>query len=147
MNDELKNFWNDEKRILKAEEEIKKERINLNNNNSKKEEKIKIEKTILNFNNNENNHEDNKISEKYFPKVLLIFFGSFILLTSFNFGVGLIISFIAFGILWLYCGISVLTSDFKKENNKTIWIILLIFIPVVALLYPDLRKIQTKQKG
>lgn len=141
MNNDLKNFWNDEKRILKAQEEIKKEKINLNfNNNSKIEEKIKNENTILNFSNN----EENKINEKYFPKVLLILFGSFILLTALDFGVGLIISFIAFGILWLYCGISVLTSDFKKENNKTIWIILLIFIPITAFLYPDLRKIQTK---
>lgn len=144
MNDDLKNFWNDEKRILKAQEEIEKEKINLNFNNSlKKEEKVKNENTILNFNNN----EENKINEKYFPKVLLILFGSFILLTALDFGVGLIISFITFGILWLYCGISVLTSDFKKENNKTIWIILLIFIPITAFLYPDLKKIQTKQKG
>lgn len=141
MNDDLKNFWNDEKRILKANEEIKKEKINLNfNNNSKKEEKIKNENTILNFGNN----EENKINEKYFPKVLLILFVSFITITALNFEIGLIISFIAFGILWLYCGISVLTSDFKKENNKTIWIILLIFIPITAFLYPDLKKIQTK---
>lgn len=44
--------------------------------------------------------------------------------------------------IWLYSLMSIIKNDFKKENQKTIWIILIIFIPFSALLYPDFRKIQ-----
>lgn len=49
---------------------------------------------------------------------------------------------INFGMIWLYSLISIIKNDFKKENQKLIWIILIIFLPFTAYLYPDFRKVQ-----
>ena len=43
---------------------------------------------------------------------------------------------------WLYALISVIKNDFKKNENKMIWIILIIFVPFSAFLYPDFKEIQ-----
>lgn len=54
--------------------------------------------------------------------------------------------FIFFGIfvlLWLYSFFSTLTSEFKNNTNKIVWILLLIFLPISALIYPFIGKQQT----
>ena len=48
-----------------------------------------------------------------------------------------------FGILiWLYSFFSVLTNNFTESNNKIVWILLLIFLPITAILYPFIGKKQ-----
>lgn len=52
------------------------------------------------------------------------------------------------GILfWIYSFFSVLTNDFEDSNNKIVWILLLIFLPVAAVLYPFIGRRQLKDKG
>ncbi len=38
--------------------------------------------------------------------------------------------------LWLYSFLSVLMNEFKNSINKVIWILVLIFLPISAILYP-----------
>jgi cation transport ATPase len=48
-----------------------------------------------------------------------------------------IIALFLFGIFWIVSLISAITSEFKKPSDKTMWILLLIFIaPLGAILYP-----------
>lgn len=47
--------------------------------------------------------------------------------------------------LWIYAIISVLMNEFKNNTNKIIWIIVLIFLPVSAVLYPFIGKSQIKR--
>lgn len=61
IDEELKNYWNDEKRVKKAEKEILKEELNFNDKKINIKEKNKIikenilnEENILNINNLEN---------------------------------------------------------------------------------------------
>ena len=113
----------------------------LRNNSIKDTNKSKI----ININHNYYPEE-----EKYTPKILIflilleiilfsldLFFGTFIFT---------ILIFINFGLLWLYSLISIIKNDFKKDNQKLIWIILIIFLPFTAYLYPDFRKIQVINK-
>lgn len=87
--------------------------------------------------------------EKYTPKIfitLLVF--EIILITLsiyFDTFLFIIILFINSGFVWLYALVSIIKNDFKKDNQKLIWILLIIFIPFSAYLYPDFRKIQIVQ--
>ena len=49
-------------------------------------------------------------------------------------------------LIWIYSFFSVLTNDFKESNDKVVWILLLIFLPITAILYPLIGKKQIKKK-
>jgi len=49
-------------------------------------------------------------------------------------------------VIWVYSFFSVLTNNFKESNDKVIWILLLIFLPITAILYPFIGKKQLKNK-
>lgn len=111
-------------------------------NSSKKE----INKSkIINLNHNYYSEE-----EKYTPKIFLLLILLEIVLFSLDLFFGTfvftILIFINFGLIWLYSLISIIKNDFKKENQKLIWIILIIFLPFTAYLYPDFRKVQVINK-
>lgn len=150
-NDELKNFWNDEEKVKKAEEQIK-EKIEIT---ILKEVPInEISKNInFNFNTGEEikikyktySEEDNKEYKPQFLMIQIILNLSLFLCAyyfdSFDFIFIMILNFI---ITWTYSFISILKNEFKKENNKTVWILALIFIPVITpYVYPDFKDIQT----
>ena len=141
MNNELKDYWKDESRLKKVERELNK--------------KVEIKKEVtLNFDNYKNSETNFSFKsrynfekvEKYSPKIFLFLIGYFV----FMIGTDIVLetffltplSYISFIILWLYSLISIIKNDFKKENQKLIWIILIIFVPFSALLYPDFRKVQ-----
>jgi len=148
MNNELKDYWNDEKRLKKVERELNKEKevkkeITLNFDNYKNfNVSNKTNNNNFNFKNNYNFEEN----EKYSPKIFLLLVVYFIFMTGADIYLGIFflsfVSCIGFGFIWLYALISIIKNDFKNENLKIIWIILIIFIPISALLYPDFRKIQ-----
>lgn len=104
------------------------------------------------FNNNNLNKTINlnniysSSDEKYTPKIfitLLVF--EIILITLsiyFDTFLFIIILFINSAFVWTYALVSIIKNDFKKENQKLIWILLILFFPPSAYLYPDFRKIQ-----
>lgn len=153
MNDDLKNFWNDEKRLKKAENEINqnkeiKHEITLNFDVYKNSIKLnKEEKSIqkdFNFTNNYNKNEN----KEYKPKHLItqIILNSLLFLCSYYYDSYsfLFIMVLNFCSIWIYSLISILKNDFKKDSNKTVWIIALIFLPFITpYIYPDFKEIQT----
>lgn len=175
MNDDLKNFWNDEKRLKKAEKEINQNKevkheitlnfdVYTNSIKSNKEEKS-IQK---NFNfTNKNSFEEKvfKVDKKaevkikfkeytkdenkeYKPRHLIIqiILNTILFLLSVYFDTfGFIfIMILNFCLVWFYSLISILKNDFKKESNKTVWLIALIFIPFLTpYIYPDFEDVQT----
>lgn len=148
MNNELKNFWNDEKRLKKVEKEINKNKevkneISLNFDNytnsiNSKEKEIKIK--FKEYSKNEN--------KEYKPKYLIIqiILNTILLSLSVKFDTfGFIFMMIFnFCLIWFYSLISILKNDFKKESNKTVWLLALIFIPFLTpYIYPDFKDVQT----
>lgn len=148
MNDDLKNFWNDEKRIKKVEKEI----------NKNKEVKNKISLNFENYTNSINSKEKEiKIKFKEYSKdenkeykpiyltiqIILntILFSLSVYFDTFGFIFMMIFNFC---VMWLYSLISILRNDFKKESNKTVWLLALIFIPFLTpYIYPDFKDVQT----
>ena len=123
-NNELKDFWNNEQRVKKAEKEVF------------KKEEIRKFKTIL---------IEEKEEKKYKPTYLIIqaVLNTVLFLLSILISdIFLVIMFINLISFWLYALISVIKNDFKKNENKMIWIILIIFVPFSAFLYPDFKEIQ-----
>jgi len=49
-------------------------------------------------------------------------------------------------LIWIYSFFSVLTNNFKEGNDKVVWILLLIFLPITAILYPFIGRKQLKSK-
>lgn len=110
-------------------------------------------KTLNNSNNlnktiNLNNTYSSE-NEKYTPKIFitLLIFETILLTLGIYFETFLfiIILYINFAFVWLYALVSIIKNDFKKDNQKLIWILLIIFIPFSAYLYPDFRKVQIVQ--
>lgn len=123
-SNELKDFWNNEQRVKKAEKEVF------------KKEEIRKFKTIL---------IEEKEEKKYKPTYLIIqaVLNTVLFLLSILISdIFLVIMFINLISFWLYALISVIKNDFKKNENKMIWIILIIFVPFSAFLYPDFKEIQ-----
>ncbi|RXJ82632.1 hypothetical protein [Arcobacter sp. F2176] len=61
----------------------------------------------------------------------------------------MIIIGIMYFILWLYCFITNLLTDYVKESNKIVWTISLIFLPPTAILFDDIKstlKIEKKEE-
>ena len=52
---------------------------------------------------------------------------------------------ILFTLLWCYCVISVLKNNFKKDSNKIVWLLALIFLPPTAIFYPDIKEFQIEK--
>ena len=131
-SNELKDFWNNEQRVKKAEKEVF------------KKEEIRKFKTIL---------IEEKEEKKYKPTYLIIqaVLNTVLFLLSILISdIFLVIMFINLISFWLYALISVIKNDFKKNENKMIWIILIIFVPFSAFLYPDFKEIQVieeEEKG
>ncbi len=42
-------------------------------------------------------------------------------------------------LLWIYCLISIIKNDFKKDVNKIVWLILIFIIPIIFIIYLDLE--------
>ena len=131
-SNELKDFWNNEQRVKKAEKEVF------------KKEEIRKFKTIL---------IEEMEEKKYKPTYLIIqaVLNTVLFLLSILISdIFLVIMFINLISFWLYALISVIKNDFKKNENKMIWIILIIFVPFSAFLYPDFKEIQVieeEEKG
>ncbi|MDX9742481.1 MAG: PLDc N-terminal domain-containing protein [Arcobacteraceae bacterium] len=49
-------------------------------------------------------------------------------------------------LIWLYAFYSVLVSEFKNSSNKIVWIIVLIFLPISAIVYLFIGKEQIVEK-
>lgn len=49
---------------------------------------------------------------------------------------------IIFALIWIYSFFSIITNEFKNSSNKIVWILLLIFLPISAILYPFIGKAQ-----
>ena len=152
IRSDLQDFWKDERKVEKVERELNKEvevkkevTLNFNNyTNSNKDFNIEKNSNNQNFNFKSNyNFEEN---ERYSPKIFFILIGYFIFMVGADIYMGMFflswMSWLSFAFIWLYALISIIKNDFKKENLKLIWIILIIFIPFSALLYPDFRKVQ-----
>ena len=148
MNDDLKNFWNDEKRIKKVEKEINKNKeikreIKLNIDNYTNSINLKKEEIKIKF--KEYTKDENK---EYKPKYLIIqiilntvLFSLSVYFDTFGFIFMMIFNFC---LIWFYSLISILQNDFKKESNKTAWLLALIFIPFLTpYIYPDFKDVQT----
>ena len=104
-------------------------------------------KEYLNKKNNENItiSEENQYSKIIYKAIPLIITISILILIPNPFKGnsieenGLIIligSSIIFGMIWLYSLISILSNNFKKDVNKTVWILAIIFIPPTCIIYP-----------
>lgn len=53
---------------------------------------------------------------------------------------------IMFSMLWCYCVVSVLKNNFKKDSNKIVWLLALIFLPPTAIFYPDIKEFQIEKE-
>lgn len=145
QNSELANFWNDENKIKRAEERLKAEETKKKNNRER----------IFNYN------SENETKSNYKPKWLIgmsllqLIFGFILingiitieesntLLEVIN-GILQTIPFILLnGLFWLYVLISIIKNDFKVQQNKIVWIILILFFPISWMIYLDLKEIQT----
>jgi len=42
--------------------------------------------------------------------------------------------------LWLYCAISIFTSEFKSPKAKVFWVVGIIFVPFLAFFYLFMKK-------
>ncbi|MGM0518183.1 MAG: hypothetical protein ACQERD_00910 [Campylobacterota bacterium] len=98
----------------------------------------------------EKEKELNSDEPKYNPSILIIHLlvNLILFVTSFDFlgAIGIIMIIVYNSILWLSCFISILINEFKKDINKLIWILLIIFLPISILFYFDFAVIQTKKK-
>lgn len=89
---------------------------------------------------------------EYKPIVLvstMLYFGvliycMFYFYYAFDIFLGLII--ISYGMIWVYAILSVVANDFKKDSNKIVWIIALIFIPPICIMYPDIKLLQVEEQ-
>ena len=83
---------------------------------------------------------------KYKPTILIIqLFLNFILLAIrlyFGLFLFIIIFLTNYIIIWVYSFISIIKSSFKEKSNKLLWLMLILFVPFSAFLYPDFKKIQ-----
>jgi hypothetical protein len=89
-------------------------------------------------------------SLKYRPKILIIQ----IILNLLLLGIGyyfLLINLIFLMILlnwfliWSYSFISIIRNEFKKRENKQLWLLAIFFLPFSAFFYPDLKRIQIER--
>lgn len=95
-----------------------------------------------------------KNAKKYRPKILifqillnilLITIGLYFFKQDLLFEIFFItlVLFINWFIFWFYSLISIIKNDFKKKSNKSIWLLLILLLPISAFLYPDFKKIHT----
>ncbi|WP_040302423.1 PLDc N-terminal domain-containing protein [Algoriphagus machipongonensis] len=49
-----------------------------------------------------------------------------------NIGGGFIIIILAYFVLWVYCLVDIIRSDFKDGNMKLIWVIIILFAQVLG---------------
>lgn len=132
-NNELKGFWDN-----KFEEKEIKKNENRRTNNEKN----------INFNNDNLSYYSKKEDNSFFPKffIVQIILNTILFFLSVGLNEGFIIIMILNCVLfWLYSFISILKNDFKKENDKYLWIFILIFVPIITpFLYPDFKEKITK---
>lgn len=88
-----------------------------------------------------------EMSEKYTPKLLIIqiILNSLLLGLAFYFQILIFVIIFAINyiVVWLYSLFSILKNNFKRKNNKLLWITLILFVPFSAFVYPDFKRIQT----
>jgi len=51
-----------------------------------------------------------------------------------------LVVFVLFLALWLYCAISIFTSEFKDKKAKIFWMIGIVFVPFLAFFYLFMKK-------
>ncbi len=54
-----------------------------------------------------------------------------------NVTIVILVLFIAF---WLYCAVSIFSSEFKSKQAKAFWVIGIIFVPFLAFFYLFMKK-------
>lgn len=52
--------------------------------------------------------------------------------------------FINWFIIWLYSLFSIIKNNFIKKSHKQLWLLLILFMPFTAFLYPDFKNTQIK---
>ncbi|MDY3205493.1 MAG: hypothetical protein RBR70_10520 [Arcobacter sp.] len=128
---DLKNYWNDETRIKRAETSIKKEEeiLKLKKENEKLKKTFETKKINLNYEKEEKNNTTNWILIQISINILLL-----ILIFKYDFEI-LVIPFIFnYIIFWIYTIYKILKYDFKY--NKAIWVLICIFLPFLAIFFP-----------
>lgn len=125
MKNELKDYWEDEKR-KKVIQRIEEKNIKIN---------FEYKDSSINLKNENSN----------FPKITIISISLLMILSSIIEEIGNLI-IIIWAISWIYAIISVIINDFIKENNKIVWILILIFIPPLSLFYLEMKDKQIIQK-
>jgi hypothetical protein len=86
---------------------------------------------------------------KYKPTILIIqlFLNFILLIFGLYFGLFLfiVIFLINYIIIWIYSFLSIVKHTFKEKSNKLLWLILILFVPFSAFIYPDFKKIQVNR--
>jgi hypothetical protein len=128
-SDDLKNFWENKK----VKEDNKKDNLN---NYSKKIEKKNVINVNKNLNLNLNNYE---IKENFNPsKWIFLQLGLngvlFLLLFYFNSYLFLFCMILNLIVFWCYTVYKILKYEFKY--NKTVWILICIFLPFLTIFFP-----------
>lgn len=58
-----------------------------------------------------------------------------------NIGGASILLVLIYGVLWIYCLVDIIRSDFKDPNMKIIWIVVILFAQVIGpIVYLVMRK-------
>lgn len=57
----------------------------------------------------------------------------------------ILIIYTIFFLIWLYAFFSVIINKFEESNNKIVWVLLLIFMPIAAVLYPFIGRKQIQK--
>lgn len=58
-------------------------------------------------------------------------------------GMTMVLFALSLFIMWLYALVDTIRSEFTNQNNKTTWILLLLFVaPIAAILYPFISRNQ-----
>ncbi|WP_339875267.1 PLD nuclease N-terminal domain-containing protein [uncultured Algoriphagus sp.] len=58
-----------------------------------------------------------------------------------NIGGASILLVLIYGVLWIYCLVDIIRSDFKDPNMKIIWIVVILFAQVIGpIVYLAMRK-------
>lgn len=58
-----------------------------------------------------------------------------------NIGGGSLVIILIYGLVWIYCLVDILRSDFKDPNMKIIWILIILFAQVIgSLIYLAMGK-------
>lgn len=112
---------------------------NLKSNLRKKHSKIIYTNLV-----DSNYFELAKVKQRYIPKFLLfqLILNLILIFLTTYFKTIYFLIFVNFIVIWLYSLISILKNEINEESKKSLWIILILFIPISVYFYPDFRRTQ-----